>query len=49
MCVITPSYHAEGYSADDNRYDQRQFLYDTNWVVQFKEIDRLVFELEVEE
>lgn len=49
MCVITPSYHVEGYSADDNRFDQRQFLYDTNWVVQFKEIDRLVFELEAEE
>lgn len=33
MCVITPSYHCEGYGADDNRYDQRPFLYDTNWEV----------------
>ena len=25
--TLTPSYHAESYSPDDNRYDQRQFLY----------------------
>lgn len=25
--VLTPSYHAENYSPDDNRYDHRQFLY----------------------
>jgi NAD+ synthase (glutamine-hydrolysing) len=24
MTVITPSYHAESYSPDDNRYDHRQ-------------------------
>ena len=27
MTVITPSYHAEAYSPDDNRYDLRPFLY----------------------
>ncbi|RAH85059.1 glutamine-dependent NAD(+) synthetase [Aspergillus japonicus CBS 114.51] len=27
MTVLTPSYHAEGYSPDDNRHDLRQFLY----------------------
>ncbi|KNG90250.1 glutamine-dependent NAD(+) synthetase [Aspergillus nomiae NRRL 13137] len=27
MTVITPSYHAEQYSPDDNRHDLRQFLY----------------------
>jgi NAD+ synthase (glutamine-hydrolysing) len=26
MTVITPSYHAEQYSPDDNRHDLRQFL-----------------------
>lgn len=26
MTVLTPSYHAEGYSPDDNRHDLRQFL-----------------------
>ena len=25
--VLTPSYHAEQYSPDDNRYDMRPFLY----------------------
>lgn len=25
--VLTPSYHAESYSPDDNRFDHRQFLY----------------------
>ena len=27
MTVLTPSYHAESYSPDDNRYDLRPFLY----------------------
>ncbi|KAJ5134493.1 hypothetical protein N7448_000487 [Penicillium atrosanguineum] len=27
MTVITPSYHAEQYSPEDNRHDLRQFLY----------------------
>ncbi|KAE8410669.1 hypothetical protein BDV36DRAFT_306903 [Aspergillus pseudocaelatus] len=27
MTVLTPSYHAEQYSPDDNRHDLRQFLY----------------------
>jgi NAD+ synthase (glutamine-hydrolysing) len=27
MTVLTPSYHAESYSPDDNRFDLRQFLY----------------------
>lgn len=26
MTVLTPSYHAEQYSPDDNRYDLRPFL-----------------------
>ena len=35
MTVLTPSYHAEAYGTDDNRFDLRQFLYDTKWEVQF--------------
>jgi NAD+ synthase (glutamine-hydrolysing) len=32
MTVITPSYHAEAYSPDDNRFDLRPFLYPSfNW------------------
>lgn len=39
--VLTPSYHAENYSPDDNRFDHRQFLYNTKWTWQFKKIDEL--------
>ena len=42
MCTITPAYHAEGYSPDDNRFDLRQFLYNTKWTRQFSVIDKLV-------
>lgn len=37
MCTLTPSYHAENYSPDDNRFDHRQFLY-PDWDA-FKQID----------
>eukprot|EP00934_Nitzschia_sp_Nitz4_P007041 Nitzschia sp. Nitz4//scaffold87_size112219//91117//93387//NITZ4_004087-RA/size112219-processed-gene-0.9-mRNA-1//1//CDS//3329559408//7031//frame0 len=46
MCTLTPSYHAEGYSPDDNRFDLRQFLYNTRWPRQFRVIDQLVKEEE---
>ncbi|MBE2198067.1 MAG: NAD(+) synthase [Anaerolinea sp.] len=42
MTVLTPSYHAEAYSPDDNRFDLRQFLYNARWSWQFRQIDRLV-------
>lgn len=35
MTVITPSYHAEAYSPEDNRFDLRQFLYNSKWTTQF--------------
>ena len=35
MTTITPSYHAESYSPDDNRFDHRPFLY-PGWDRQFK-------------
>ena len=44
--VLTPSYHAESYGTDDNRFDMRQFLYDTTWETQFKQIDTIVDILE---
>ena len=31
---------------DDNRFDLRQFLYNTLWPRQFRDIDNLVSELE---
>jgi len=44
MTTITPSYHAEVYSPDDNRFDQRQFLYDASWDWQNKILATLVGE-----
>ncbi|XP_048517441.1 glutamine-dependent NAD(+) synthetase [Dendroctonus ponderosae] len=40
MTVLTPSYHAECYSPDDNRFDLRPFLYRANWSWQFRAIDK---------
>jgi NAD+ synthase (glutamine-hydrolysing) len=48
MTVLTPSYHAESYSPDDNRFDLRQFLYNLRWTWQFRKIDRLVERMEKE-
>uniref|UniRef100_A0A6M2DX11 Glutamine-dependent NAD(+) synthetase n=1 Tax=Xenopsylla cheopis TaxID=163159 RepID=A0A6M2DX11_XENCH len=45
MTVLTPSYHAESYSPDDNRFDHRQFLYRANWCWQFKAIDNELDEI----
>lgn len=42
LTVLTPSYHAEAYGTDDNRFDLRQFLYDTRWEHQFARIDKMV-------
>jgi NAD+ synthase (glutamine-hydrolysing) len=39
MTTLTPSYHAENYSPEDNRFDLRQFLYNTKWTWQFRAID----------
>jgi NAD+ synthase (glutamine-hydrolysing) len=45
MTTMTPSYHAESYSQDDNRFDLRPFLINVNWPRQFKTIDDIVREL----
>merc|ERR1712190_213997 len=39
MTTLTPSYHAENYSPDDNRFDLRPFLQPATFDVQFKAID----------
>jgi NAD+ synthase (glutamine-hydrolysing) len=31
MTTIKPSYHAEAYGPDDNRFDLRPFLYNASW------------------
>merc|ERR1719346_773999 len=46
MTTLTPSYHAEIYSPDDNRFDHRPFLYNTRWTYQFGVIDNAVSKLE---
>ena len=45
MTTLTPAYHAEAYSPDDNRFDLRQFLY-PNWQRQFDSIDAIVAQVE---
>ncbi|XP_063823288.1 glutamine-dependent NAD(+) synthetase isoform X1 [Ostrinia nubilalis] len=45
MTVLTPSYHAETYSPDDNRFDHRPFLYRVHWNWQFKAIDDAVTQM----
>ncbi|EIM86628.1 glutamine-dependent NAD synthetase with GAT domain-containing protein [Stereum hirsutum FP-91666 SS1] len=39
MTTLTPSYHAESYSPDDNRFDLRPFLYPSRFPWQFKKIE----------
>jgi NAD+ synthase (glutamine-hydrolysing) len=46
LTTLTPSYHAEAYSTDDNRFDLRPFLYNASWKWQFNKIDRVATELE---
>lgn len=41
MTTLTPSYHAENYSPDDNRFDHRPFLYNAAWTWQFERLDAL--------
>lgn len=48
MTVMTPSYHAETYSPDDNRFDHRPFLYNPLWLWQFTAIDSQVKLLELQ-
>jgi len=46
MTVLTPSYHMEAYSPDDNRFDLRPFMYPSDWTWQFRQIDQHVKQLE---
>ncbi|KAI3973836.1 hypothetical protein MKX01_030412 [Papaver californicum] len=42
MTVLTPSYHAESYSPEDNRFGHRPFLCNPNLPHQFRKIDELL-------
>lgn len=46
--VITPSYHAEQYSPDDNRFDLRPFLINPRFAWASKKIDQVVAQCEGE-
>ena len=46
MTILTPSYHVENYSIDDNRFDLRQYLYNSDWTYQFSKIDEIVNKME---
>ncbi|CAO3673238.1 unnamed protein product [Rhizopus stolonifer] len=46
LTTLTPSYHAEAYSPDDNRFDMRPFLYNASWKWQFDKVDKKAMELE---
>lgn len=45
MTTLTPSYHAESYSTDDNRFDLRPFLYPSHFTFQFRRVWALVEQL----
>lgn len=45
MTTMTPSYHAEQYSPDDNRFDLRPFLINPKFPLASKNIDNLVAEI----
>jgi hypothetical protein len=45
MTTLTPSYHAEVYSPDDNRFDHRPFLYNIRWTWQFSAIGKVCLQI----
>lgn len=45
--VLTCTVCVQSYSPEDNRFDLRQFLYNSRWPYQFRKIDELVKELSV--
>ena len=49
MTTLTPAYHAENYSPDDNRFDLRPFLYNTQWPWQMRLIDEEIRRLQAAE
>lgn len=49
MTTLTPAYHAENYSPDDNRFDLRPFLYNTQWAWQLRLIDEEIRRLQAAE
>jgi NAD+ synthase (glutamine-hydrolysing) len=48
MCsaALTPVPLLQSYSPEDNRFDLRQFLYNSRWPYQFRKINELVQEMD---
>ena len=44
--ALTPVLLLQSYSPEDNRFDLRQFLYNSRWPYQFRKINRLVQEMD---
>lgn len=47
LLTLTFTICVQSYSPEDNRFDLRQFLYNSRWPYQFRKIDELVKELSV--
>lgn len=47
--TITPAVHCDNYSCDDNRFDQRPFLYNAAWTWQKKKMLELLEKAEAKE
>jgi NAD+ synthase (glutamine-hydrolysing) len=48
LTVMTPLLHMDASGIDDNRYDLRQFLYNSSWSSQFDAIDEAVNDCKTE-
>ena len=44
--ALTPVLLLQSYSPEDNRFDLRQFLYNSRWPYQFQKINELVQEMD---
>lgn len=49
MTTMTPAYHAEQYSPDDNRFDLRPFLINPRFPRSLRKIDEIVAEIKKQE
>jgi NAD+ synthase (glutamine-hydrolysing) len=46
FCCYNIGLFLQSYSPEDNRFDLRQFLYNTAWPYQFRKIDQLVQDID---
>ena len=46
LCFSNIRLFLQSYSPEDNRFDLRQFLYNTAWPYQFRKIDQIVQDID---